>query len=186
MSLLNGLHYVPNYISPAQEAQLINLIQEGTWCEDLRRRVQHYGYLPDTRHSGIGASGYFGQLPSWGRGIGLRLVQDGWMPDSPNQMIVNEYLPGQGITPHIDSDTCFGDTAISLSLGSACVMDFIHVMNHQQVSILLEARSLLILRHEARYDWQHGIAARKSDIYGGSKSPRSTRISLTFRQVVQN
>jgi alkylated DNA repair dioxygenase AlkB len=29
--------------------------------------------------------------------------------------------------------------------------------------LLLERRSLIVLSDEARYDWEHGIAARKKD-----------------------
>jgi hypothetical protein len=47
----------------------------------------------------------------------------------------------------------------------------------------LPARSLLILTGEARYEWQHGIAPRRSDKIDGRMVPRGRRVSLTFRQV---
>ncbi len=47
-------------------------------------------------------------------------------------------------------------------------------------AILLKPRSLLVFKNEARYKWQHGIAARKSD----NKIIRNRRISLTFRKVI--
>jgi len=39
---------------------------------------------------------------------------------------VNEYLPGQGIAPHVDTHDAFGPTLLSLSLVSGIVMDFRH------------------------------------------------------------
>ena len=37
----------------------------------------------------------------------------------------------------------------------------------------------------ARFDYQHYIAPRKSDIVDGKYIPRSRRVSLTFRQILQ-
>ena len=34
---------------------------------------------------------------------------------------------------------------------------------------------------EARYQWQHGIARRKSDRWQGAVIPRSRRLSVTLR-----
>src|SRR5438445_662516 len=79
----------------------------------------------------------------------------------PDQVIVNEYEPGQGITPHIDCEPCFGDTVASLTLGSGCVMDFTEVKGPGKASVWLERRSLVVLRDEARYEWRHSIAKSK-------------------------
>ena len=38
-----------------------------------------------------------------------------WKPD---QMTVNEYKPGHGIPPHIDTHSAFEDGIVSVSLGS--------------------------------------------------------------------
>lgn len=47
--------------------------------------------------------------------------------------------------------------------------------------IILKRKSLVKLSGEARYDWKHGIKARKYDIIKGTKYERKKRISLTFR-----
>lgn len=45
--------------------------------------------------------------------------------DSPlNQLTINEYLPGQGIASHRDTETCFGPVIFILNLGSAITMNF--------------------------------------------------------------
>lgn len=41
-----------------------------------------------------------------------------------DQLIVNEYEPGQGINPHIDNIKLFKSDIASLSLGSDCIMIF--------------------------------------------------------------
>jgi alkylated DNA repair dioxygenase AlkB len=61
-------------------------------------------------------------------------------------------------------------------------MDF--TKGNEKRQILLEPRSLLIVSGEARYEWTHGIAARKSDVYEGQKIVRERRVSMTFRGVV--
>jgi alkylated DNA repair dioxygenase AlkB len=49
--------------------------------------------------------------------------------------------------------------------------------------LLLQPRSLLVLRGPARYNWRHGIPRRHSDIIDGRRVPRGRRVSMTFRTV---
>jgi alkylated DNA repair dioxygenase AlkB len=70
---------------------------------------------------------------------------------------------------------------VSLSLLSACVMDFRHVATGRKESLLLEPRSLLVLSDESRFDWEHGIAPRKRDVWQGLRWERGRRVSVTFR-----
>jgi hypothetical protein len=44
--------------------------------------------------------------------------------------------------------------------------------------------SLFVLSGPARYEWQHCIPARKSDVMGGIKIYRARRVSITFRKVI--
>ena len=105
------------------------------------------------------------------------------MPQVPNQLIVNEYQPGQGISPHVDREDQFGETVISLSLGSQITMDFIKKDTREKVSLLLDPRSLVVLSGEARHEWMHGIPGRLSDEVEGERITRTRRVSLTFRTV---
>jgi alkylated DNA repair dioxygenase AlkB len=59
-------------------------------------------------------------------------------------------------------------------------MDF----SNQKTSKLLEPQSLLVMKNDARYKWQHGIAARKTDKIDGQFFTRQRRVSLTFRNVI--
>lgn len=104
----------------------------------------------------------------------------------PDQLTVNQYMPGHGIPPHVDTHSAFLDPIFSLSLESDVVMDF--RKNGQRVSVLLPQRSLLIMSGEARYDWTHGITPRIMDVV---KTPsnnlttqlRKKRTSFTFRKL---
>lgn len=52
------------------------------------------------------------------------MEEDKSQPIEFNQLIINEYLPGQGINPHVDNPTLFSSPIVSVSLGSECVMEF--------------------------------------------------------------
>ena len=179
-----GLNYIPDYINAEEQKQLLEIIDKQEWSTQLKRRVQHYGYRYEYQKRTLTSASYLGELPNWANQLGQRLVRDRVTPTPPDQLIVNEYLPGQGITNHVDCVPCFGNTIISLSLGSRCVMNLTHPPTQTQIPILLSPGSLLVLQGVARYQWQHGIPARKTDQYQEKKLVRSRRVSLTFREVV--
>jgi len=184
ISAVPGLDYIPGYLAAEEQNRLLDIIDQQPWLADLRRRVQHYGYRYDSTRRSTNDSLFLGPLPGWAAVLAERLANDGWIAAQPDQLIVNEYLPGQGISNHVDCVPCFGDTVLSISLGSACVMHFTQIETHQQVPVLLEAGSLTVMQGEARYQWKHGIPARKTDIYAGRKILRERRVSLTFRTIV--
>jgi alkylated DNA repair dioxygenase AlkB len=184
MSTITGLSTIPNFITEAEEQFLLQDIDAAPWMDTLQRRVQHYGYIYDYKRRTIERDMYLGKLPDWGQTIAERLWWCGYILQIPDQMIVNEYLAGQGISPHVDCEPCFGDTILSLSLGSGCIMEFTHLESKRKTPLYLESRSLLVMSGEARYDWQHGIPARKSDKHDGYLIPRKRRVSLTFRKII--
>ena len=53
-----------------------------------------------------------------------------------------------------------------------------------KIPVWLEQKSLVVLKGDARDEWLHGIAARKSDELNGQKHTRGRRVSLTFRNVI--
>ena len=181
---ISGLTYISDYINVAQQNYLLNLIDKQEWSTKLNRLVQHYGYKYDYHQGLLASSSYLGILPDWLQAIADRLVSDHLTTKVPDQVIINEYQPGQGISNHIDCVPCFGDTIISLSLGSHCLMNFTHAHSSEKRQILLSPRSLIVMQKAARYDWQHGIPARKKDNYQNGGIIRTRRVSLTFREVL--
>ena len=176
--------YLQNYVDAATHDTLLNLIDQGEWRSDLKRRVQHHGFRYDYRARRVPKESYLGPLPDWLDRIAQRLWKDALFDRPPDQVIINEYLPGQGIAPHVDCEPCFGHTIASLSLGAPCSMQFSHLHSETSCSQRLAARSLLVLEGQARFDWTHGIAARKSDHIDGKKIARERQVSLTFRTVM--
>lgn len=181
---INGLRLLNEYIDPISEQALIDHIDRFTWSSELKRRVQHYGYKYDYRSRGLTKESYLGPLPNWLQVLAQQILTDGLIDFKPDQAIINEYDPGQGIAPHIDCQPCFGDTILSLSLGSPCCMTFARQdSKSDKVEILLEPRALMLMQAEARYLWLHSISARKVDQWN-EPIERKRRISITFRKVI--
>lgn len=184
---IEGLNYVKDFISSHEHDNILKQIDNSEWLNDLKRRVQHYGYKYDYKKRNIDYSMRIGDLPSWAMQIAEKIYNSGLTTHLADQVIVNEYQVGQGISPHIDCEPCFEDTVVSLSLGSTCVMDFINKYNSDlKISKLLEPCSLVVIQGEARYGWYHGIKPNKSDSHLGEKILRTRRVSLTFRKVIVN
>jgi alkylated DNA repair dioxygenase AlkB len=178
LEFADGLCMYEEFVSIKEEKELIETIDNETWDTKLIRRTQQYGYIYD--YTSKTASLKTIPIPTWCDFIIQRLIERKIFRRPPDQMIINEYQPGQGIFPHIDNINSFGDGIVSISLGSDIIMDFISATNplHKK-SIMLPKRSTISLYGPARYEWRHGIPARKSD--KGIK--RGRRISLTFRNM---
>ncbi|GAA2434558.1 alpha-ketoglutarate-dependent dioxygenase AlkB [Actinomadura vinacea] len=175
-----GLRYVADWLAPDDRESLLTLIDAAPWSTELRRRVQHYGHRYDYGRRNLAVQAP--PLPVWARDLAARLVHEGVMDHAPDQAIVNEYEPGQGISAHVDCVPCFGPVVAAISLGSSCVMDFTHPEN-TKVPVRLAPGSLCVMTGQARYTWRHAIAARKSDPGPSGRVPRARRVSITYRTV---
>lgn len=179
-----GVVYFDAFISPEEQATLAAILDNDVWSTELKRRVQHFGYRYDYKARAVTADAYLGPLPPWHGVFAKRLVAAGYCQDLPDQVIANEYLPGQGISGHVDCVPCFDDTIVSISLLSTCEMVFRELRGPAICGVLLQPGSGVLLKDAGRYGWTHEIPARKSDIVNGVKTARSRRISLTFRKVI--
>lgn len=180
---VNGMQYIANFINQEEADILIKNIDNSDWLGDLKRRVQHYGFKYDYRSRSINESMRVQDIPHWCKFLTNRLYDNEWLLPA-DQMIVNEYLPGQGISAHVDCEPCFLDTIVSVSLLSPCVMIFRHKVIGESVEVYLEPNSAVVLRGDSRYKWTHEIPARKTVKFKGKNiKPRARRVSLTFRQV---
>lgn len=170
---MESLIYLKNFVSEEEEKLLLQEIEKEKWNESLSRRTQHYGYEYDYTTKNVKPK-KIGDLPIWSRNLVMKLSS--LFDNEPNQLIVNEYNPGQGIAPHIDSKI-FGPVIASISLGSGIEIEFKEMKTKDKKKIYLERRSCIILQKDSRYKWFHEIKKRKID----NKIPRKKRISLTFR-----
>lgn len=179
-SVIPGLRYEADFLSRKEETDLLGQVASGTWSDGFGRRVQEFGFPYDYSRRTVDHS--FSELPTWLCALADRLKRSRLLNFEPNQAIVSEYLPGQGIAAHCDA-RCFGETIILVSLDSAVTMRFVRNADELTHQLYLRPRSVLVLAGESRSDWKHEIPRRKSDIVNGRKTPRGRRVSVTFRQV---
>jgi alkylated DNA repair dioxygenase AlkB len=180
-----GLRYVRGWIDGDTQIDLLTEIDAAPWSGELKRRVQHYGYRYDYQRRSVPTDGPARRpappIPDWAAALAARLHQEGHLDRPAEQVIVNEYLPGQGISPHIDSVASFGPQVAAVSLASACTMEFLTAEADRRVPVRLEPGSLCVMTGPARETWRHTIPARKSDPVGEERVPRGRRVSVTFR-----
>lgn len=169
--IINGLKIINNFITEEEEKYLLNSINNSKWDTRLSRRTQHYGYEYNYKRYDCSKTD---KIPEWCDFIINRIKTE--FNNVPDQIIINEYIPGQGISPHTDAKI-FSEDIYSLSLGSDINMNFTNKTDH--IEYKLNTRSLLNMRGDARHIWKHSITQRMSD--NGTK--RKTRISLTFRSI---
>ncbi len=89
ISNISGLRYIPNFISADMSAELLERIDKQNWRADLRRRVQHYGYIYDYRSRAISHDMKLGPLPSWLSEISSKLVEQEIFAQIPDQVIIS-------------------------------------------------------------------------------------------------
>ncbi len=184
---IEGLVLIENFVSETEENYLIEEVNKMPWLKELQRRVQHYGFKYDYKSKSIKKEDFIGKIPQFCDFVVKRIMDKDYMSKEPDKLIVNEYTPGQGISPHIDSVELFEDEILSISLGSDITMNFTEASDKTNIkSLILKRRTLMCLSKDARYKWKHSIPQRIYDIIKGKKVKRDTRISLTFRKVKQN
>lgn len=193
---IDGLFIFYNYLDKDEEEALVKEIDAQPWSKAMRRRVQQYGFRYDFKQRRVADAA--ADLPPL---IALHAKQAGYVfhglpldhshpPDTPfQQVIVNEYLPGQGIAPHTDSLE-FGCVITALSLLSPTVMTFSRPrlssipgpLSKAVIDVDLPPRSMIALSGLASAHWKHGISPRTRDVLAdGTVRPRERRLSVTFR-----
>jgi alkylated DNA repair dioxygenase AlkB len=182
-----GLRYLPDWLDATAQRELLARIDAAAWSSELRRRVQQYGHQYDYNRRVVAVDATrkaAPPLPGWARALATRLHSESVTDHPADQVTVNEYLPGQGISAHIDCVSCFGPVVAAVSLGSACMVEFTSPDRNDRIEMWLEAGSLCMMTGPARYTWRHAIAARKSDPAPHGRIPRGRRVSVTFRTVL--
>ncbi|XP_021848165.1 uncharacterized protein [Spinacia oleracea] len=184
--------YIPEFINDSEQTQLYNHIYQAPiskWKTLKNRRLQNWGGV-------VHEKGLISQdLPPWLTRITQRIHEKlGIFPASPNHVLINEYLPDQGIMSHQDGPAYFPAASI-LSLGSPVVMNFTPHLKLSECngatesegssqnsgkstaallnspssfSLLLMPGSLLIFKDLAYSDYLHGIEDNAVQSFDGA------------------
>ncbi|XP_016477646.1 alkylated DNA repair protein ALKBH8 homolog [Nicotiana tabacum] len=206
-----GLYLIHDFISAEEEKELLAAVDTTPWQKLAKRRVQHYGYEFQYSTRNVNTNQYLGELPLFLSPIleKMSLFQKLGYAETVllDQLTVNEYPPGVGLSPHIDTHSAFEDLIFSLSLAGPCIMEFRkystgvwltspdtlsdeEAQNSDKSSkflrraIYLPPRSILLLSGEARYAWHHYIPHHKVDVVNDTRIRRaSRRVSFTLRKI---
>jgi alkylated DNA repair dioxygenase AlkB len=182
LDLISEVTYIPHFLTHEVANTLATAIDATPWETTLSRRTQQYGYSY-VHKSAVLNPEPIRALPEFLKVLATRLQTEGYFETVPDQVIVNEYEPGQGIGLHIDASVYFGPVVASISLLAPITMQF--SCEETKREIWLEPGSLLVLKGVARDEWKHGIAARKTDVFNGTTIARARRISITFRTLLR-
>lgn len=168
--MIPGLQYIPNFINDSTAEHLLEHIEHEPWMNSLARQVQHYGPIYDYPTRSLKPAIF--DIPSWLKDILYdKVMAFKLFSKEPDQIIINEYMPGQGITKHVDAKV-FGPTIASLSLLSNAPMKFGQNKEKTQ-SLLLEKNSIVVLTGDARSKWFHYVP-----------KVQERRVSITLRTVL--
>jgi len=169
--LLNGLTLIENYINEEEEINLIDFINN-----------EHYGYNYNKYKSS--KINYIDELLNVYHKYISKILNDKYISEKPDKIIINRYLPGEGMSEHIDKPNIFKNKIYSLSLGSGCTMIFENKDNNEIKNIYIPPKTLLIMEDDARYKYTHSIESIKYDIINNNEIKRKTRYSITFRNMI--
>jgi DNA oxidative demethylase len=172
--LPDGFRYEPDFLTGAEEAELIESVSGLEFHEfamrgvTARRRIIQFGWHYSFETFRLTPA----PLPPPAldeirmRAAAIANVQ----PDEFSEILLTEYQPGAGIGWHRDAPP-FGIVA-GVSLAGHCRMRFQtgQGVDRRTVAVHLAPRSLYVLTGEARARWQHTIPPTKE-----------LRYSITFR-----
>jgi alkylated DNA repair dioxygenase AlkB len=176
-----GLFLYPDFIDEAAEAQLLNEIDGQTWIVDYLRRLQYYGYRNELEKP-YDLVEFPVAMPTLIEQLSQKIVAQSIVLIQPDQVIINEYVPGEGIKPHKDR-AYYENQICGVNLGSSCIMRFIRGVKLEVIDVEIPRRSLYVMQDDARKKWKHGIPPRKKDVVAGNVQHRERRVSITYRKV---
>lgn len=193
------VYYIPNFITSEEEAHILKnvySVPKPKWTCLSKRRLQDYGGVPHEKGM-IPES-----IPNWLTKYVEKVAQLNVFDNhKPNQVLVNEYLPGQGIMPHSDGPLFF-PTIATISCGSHTILNFLENSEARTkiCQLLLEKCSLVVIKDDMYSKYLHSIQDIDVDVISegcanllncgkqyilGDKIKRDTRISITIRNVTK-
>jgi alkylated DNA repair dioxygenase AlkB len=176
-----GLFIYKDFISEEMERLLLEEIDRQTWIVDYKRRLQYYGYRNEL-DAPYDLIEFPVAIPPMINDLAKTIVQRKMLDNQPDQVIINEYVPGEGIIPHKDRNY-FENQICGINLGSGCIMRFTKDRTREVVDLEIPRRSAYIMQDEVRKKWKHGIPPRKKDNVNGTIQHRDRRVSITYRKV---
>jgi len=170
-----GLLYLPDFLTPTEEADLVARIA----AFDRWETVAFHGRQAKRRSVSFGSE----YVATSRRLVAAPPIPDFLVPIRDRaashaasdaslftEVIAWRYAPSAGIGWHTDADV-YGAVVLSVSLGAKCRFD-LKREGYALHRLVLEPRSLVVIGGEARIAWKHRIPP-----------VRQGRYSITFRSI---
>ncbi|CAD6442965.1 35758b1c-b936-45c6-bc69-b9a63c2ae389 [Sclerotinia trifoliorum] len=218
-SLPSKAFYVPDFLTEDEEQVLLQKIATApkprwkqlthrrlqTWPSDLTKNTLLDAPLPVWLTDPVVSR--LLSLPTSHKDEGRHIFSDS-PHGCPTHVLINEYLPNQGIMPHKDG-SAYHPVVCTVSLGASLCLDIYGDKEdgtreeQPRWRILQEPRSLLITTDELYTNYYHGISEIEADINLNSTTvanwnllrsedgiidgryERRERLSLTYRDVLK-
>lgn len=200
----NQVRYIPNVITEADEHGIVQLIQatpQQRWTQLRNRRLQQWGGT-------VTAQGLTNieTIPQYTQQCVHRVQALNIFSSAqqPNHVLLNQYEPAQGISPHKDGPL-YTPIVTILSLNSTVLLKFYasvpngSQMNDHVFSVLCEPRSVVVFNNDVYAQLWHSIDMTDIDVIdervlnrhllskqyeiGDTVKRDATRYSLTMRHV---
>ena len=174
--LPEGLEYREELVSPVEEAELLECFRDLDFREYEfhgylgKRRVVSFGLRYDADE---GTTGHVGAIPEFLETLRRKAADFARLaPAELQYALVTEYTPGAGIGWHRDRPA-YRDI-VGVSFGSSCRFRLRRKRagGWERASLILEPRSVYVMRGPARKQWQHSIPPAER-----------LRYSVTFRSM---
>ena len=194
---INGLYIFMNVYTNEEEQKYCEYLEKECENPNIVKQIHkctQYGYAFDIKNPDL-----ITEFPVWINDIWqtfMKHFDETYNTDTyndpimqaiqkctPKNVLINTYPVGDGCNDHIDDYHFWTSWIVGVSFGSGCTMEFKYDQN--VVKYYIPARSVYILSGDARYKWTHGIPFTTTDTYYGLVIPRTTRYSLTFRDIAK-
>lgn len=189
-----GLYLIPNVFTKEENDKYMEILEKEKNNPNISNQIHtatEYGwkFLPATVKI---PEDYLGDYPEWLEKLWQKIfniikINISNFPEKayPDNVLINKYEIGDGCLPHIDQLDFWENWIVGVSFGSGCTFQFTDNFD-KNIEMLMPPCSIYVMIDDARYKWKHGIKFSPIDIYYGDVIPRTQRISLTFRSMMEH
>jgi len=172
---ISGLFYIEDYLSEEKINEVKKYLNKLDFSAISNatnsRRVAHFGYYYSYDRTGLTCAP---TIPDFLNVLvdDVEITGKGFIEF--DQVIINEYKPGQGIAPHTDHTKLFGPIIACITIGSSVPITF----RNGNITKKLEIKegSMYIMTKDSRYKWTHSLTNKSKDV----------RYSITYRAIQKN
>lgn len=178
---ISGLYYISNFLDSDEMTQIQEFLNSEVKFKPITkssnsRRVAQFGYTYAYDRSGVEPTEPIPEIfKTLVSSLKLNnIVKSNLIEREFDQLIINEYTPGQEIAYHTDHPVQFDDIIACITIGQSVPIMFRNGNDIRKLDIA--AGSMYIMTGDSRYKWKHHL----------KNNGTTNRYSLTYRKVKLN